>query len=91
MIVYRTFYFLQDNFVSIFFATTCGTNTEHVIRKNYYKLNEALLTTYSCELGKDERSQIVVFVHYSLQRDCQIVPELLQTPCSCLCSYVYWT
>ena len=85
MIVYRTFYFLQHNFGSIFFATTCRANTGHVIRTNCDKLNEALLTTYSCE--KDERSQIVVFVHYSLQRDFKSVPELLQIPCSCLCSY----
>ena len=88
MIVYRTFWFLHHNFGSIFVATTCRTNTGHVTRTNCYK-PEALLTTYSCE--KDERSQIVVFVHYSLQRDFKSVPELLQIPCSCLCSYVYWT
>ena len=53
MIVYSTFLFFATQFFgSIFFATTCGTNTGHVTRTNYYKLKEALLTTYSCELEK---------------------------------------
>ena len=82
MIVYRTFWFSQHNFVSIFVATTCRTNTGHVTRTKCYKL-EALLTTHSCE--KDERSQTVVFAHYSLRRDCQSVPELLNSLFMSLC------
>ena len=82
MIVYRTFWFLHHNFGSIFVATTCRTNTGHVTRTNCYK-PEAVLTTYSCE--KDERSQIVVFAHYSLQRDCQSIPELLNSLFMSLC------
>ena len=80
--MYRTFWFLQHNFGSIIVATTCRTNTGHVTRTNCYK-PEALLTTYSCE--KVERSQIVVFAHYSLQRDRQSVPELLNSLFMCLC------